>query len=208
LPPSPGSSIPIPLRRAAAGASGEPGLYGLSLTNTGSRLFPPLSHGAGRLHRLVYGIIPSTSMNRDASPSPTALQIARRLVAREVAPGSDAKPEVVAAALQRTCVRVSENLRDSMGEDGSNALLARALSRTEAQHPALTSIRRLNEGGIHLDGVVASVAAQGVAPVTAAVEALLASLVEILGRLVGEDMAIRLIDDEPRSRSSDGTKTP
>lgn len=147
-------------------------------------------------------------VNRDATPTANSLQVARRLLSRESTPESKGKPDVAGAALQRTCVRVSTNLRDSMGEDGSNALLARALSRTEAEHPALKSIRRLNEGGIHLDGVVASVATQGVAPVTAAVEALLASLVDILGRLVGEDMAIRLIDDEPQSRSGDGMKTP
>lgn len=147
-------------------------------------------------------------MNRDASQSPTSLQIARRLLAREAAPGSEAEPEKAGAALQRTCARVSETLRDSMGEDGRNALLVRALARTEAHHPALKNICRLNEGGIQLDGVVASVEAHGVAAVTAAIEALLAALVDVLARLIGEDMAIRLIDnDGPRSRTGDGAQS-
>jgi len=95
-------------------------------------------------------------------------------------------------------------LRDSMGDDGSSALLARALARTEADHPALTNLRRRNEANIHPDGVVASVEAHGIAAVTAAIEALLAALVEILSRLIGEDMAIRLIDqDAPPSRAGD-----
>jgi uncharacterized iron-regulated protein len=111
------------------------------------------------------------------------------------------------AALQRTCLRVSDNLRDSMGDAGCNALLARALARTEADHPALKDIRRLDEDNIHLDGVLASIEAHGVAAVTAAIEALLAALVGILGRLIGEDMAIRLIDhDASRSRAGDGGK--
>lgn len=150
-------------------------------------------------------------MSRDASQSPDSLQIARRLLAREEAPGRGAKPELVGAALQQTCVRVSANLRDSLGEDGANALLGRALARTEADHPALKDIRRLNEGGIHLDGVVASVATHGVAEVTAAVEALLAALVQILGRLIGDDMAIRLVEieyDTPRSAQGVGARRP
>jgi len=148
-------------------------------------------------------------MSEGTASSPTSLQVARRVLARESATGSKAEPKAVGAALQRTCLRVSENLRDAMGEDGSNALLARALARTESEHPALKSAYRRHQGGIHLDGVIASVEAHGVAAVTAAIEALLAALVDILGRLIGEDMAIRLIDqDAPRSRKGNGAKTP
>jgi hypothetical protein len=97
-----------------------------------------------------------------------------------------------------------------MGEDGADALFARALARTESQHPALKNMLRLDEagGGIHLNGVVASVEAHGAAAVNSAMEALLAALVDILGRLIGEDMAIRLIDhDDPRSRPADGAQS-
>ena len=70
-------------------------------------------------------------------------------------------------------------------------------------------IRRLDGDSIYLDGVVASVEAHGVAAVTAAIEALLASVVDILGRLIGEDMAIRLIDqDGPRSRTGGRAEAP
>lgn len=111
------------------------------------------------------------------------------------------------ADLQRTCLRVVENLRDAMGEDGCTALLARALARTEHDHPALKDIRRLNNGGIHLDGVMASIEAHGAAPVTAAIEAMLAALIDVLGRLIGEDMALRIIDqDVPRPRTRDGAQ--
>jgi hypothetical protein len=109
---------------------------------------------------------------------------------------------VIGAALQRTCARVSENVRDAMGDDGWNALLVRAIAQTEPAHPALSNIR-LNEGGAHLDGVVESVEAHGAAVATEAIEALLATLVDILGRLIGEDMALRLIDPDA-SRSGKG----
>jgi hypothetical protein len=140
-------------------------------------------------------------VNRDASQSPPSLQIARRLLALEAAPEKERDPKMIGEALQRTVAHVSEKLRDSMGEDGADALLVRALARTEANHPALKNIRRANEDGAHLDGVVASVEAHGVTAVTAAIEAFLAALVDILARLIGEDMAIRLID-------RDGSRSP
>jgi hypothetical protein len=112
---------------------------------------------------------------------------------------------VIGAALLRTCARVSENVRDAMGDDGWNALLVRAITQTESAHPALSTVRRVNEGSVHLDGVVESVEAHGAAAVTEAIEALLATLVDILSRLIGEDMAIRLIDpDAARSRKGGG----
>jgi hypothetical protein len=116
---------------------------------------------------------------------------------------------MIAAALQHALVRVCANLRDSVGDDGRDALLARALARTESDYPALKDIRRVNNGAIHLDGVVASAEAHGVAAVTAAIEALLAALLEVLGRLIGEDMAVKLLDhDLPGPLPNGGTRTP
>jgi hypothetical protein len=133
--------------------------------------------------------------------STAAQEMARRLLAREMSAAVD--PATVAAALHQTCVRVSANLRDSVGDDGRDALLGRALARTESQHPPLKDIRKLN-GAIHLDGIVASVEAHGVAPVTAAIEAMLTALVDVLGRLIGDDMAMRLLDHDMPGPSPDG----
>jgi hypothetical protein len=138
--------------------------------------------------------------------SPAAQELARRLLARETSTAGE--PAMIAAALQRALVRVSANLCDSLGDDGHSALLGRALARTESDHPALKDLRKLNHGGINLDGIVASVEARGVAPVTAAVEALLAALVDVLGRLIGEDMAMRLLDHDLPGPSADGGTTP
>lgn len=145
-------------------------------------------------------------MNGDASPSVSPqLQIARQILARDLTPDSARSPDAVGAGLQRTLTRLSDSLRDALGDDGCSALLARALARTEQQHPALNSVRRLNDDSIYLDGVVQSVETHGAASVAAAVEALLAALVEILGRLIGEDMTIRIMDyDSSRSRTSEG----
>src|SRR5918992_2575207 len=139
--------------------------------------------------------------------SPAGREMARRLLARETSAALE--PAMVAAALQRVCERVSANLRDAIGDDGRDALLTRALARTESDHPALKDFRKLNHGAIQLDGVVASVEAHGVVPVTAAIEAMLAALLDVLGRLIGEDMAMRLLDQDLAGPSPDGgTRTP
>jgi hypothetical protein len=142
-------------------------------------------------------------MHRNDSSSSASLQFARRLVALDVTAANGGDPRVVGVALQRSCARVLDTLRDSMGEDGSNALLARALARTEAHHPVLKDMRRFSNGGIHLDGVGGTVETRSVAEVTEAVEALLGALVDVLGRLIGEDMAIRIIDHEGRLQNGD-----
>jgi hypothetical protein len=143
-------------------------------------------------------------MNTDEAHSPISRQLARRLLAREVAQVSDGEPEKVGAALTRTFLRVSENLRDSLGDDGWGALLVRALTLAKPQNPALDDLRLLNEGGIHPDAMLASVEAHGVAAVTAAVEALLAALIDILRRLIGEDMTTRIIDHDARRPRAGG----
>ena len=96
-----------------------------------------------------------------------------------------------------------------MGDAGCAALLARALARTEGAHPVLKDLRRRADEGIRLDGIPASAAAHGIESVTAAIEALIAALVDILTRLVGDDMAIRLLDqDDPHPPARGGGREP
>lgn len=120
-------------------------------------------------------------------------EIARALLARDETPGGRSNPELAAASLQRSCVRVCAVLRNAMGVDGSDALLGRALARTQAKHPAIASICR-DARGTELDGVAAAVDKHGIEAVTVAVEALFEALVDVLARLIGEDMVVRLMD--------------
>jgi hypothetical protein len=133
---------------------------------------------------------------------------ARRLLASDAPPEGKDTPAAIAAALQRTCLRVGGNLRDSFGDDGCNALFARAAARAEAQHPTLKDLRRADHDTIHLEGVAGSAALHGVVPVSAAIEALLAALIDILSRLIGDDMATQLIDHEGPRRKGDGAPRP
>jgi hypothetical protein len=104
-------------------------------------------------------------------------------------------------------VTVSEALRASIGDAGCQALLARALAQLEGAHPALTSMRRINDGLIYPEGVAESVEKHGAAAVIAAVEAFIAVLVDVLARLIGEDMAMQVIDhDSMKSPSRNGAE--
>jgi hypothetical protein len=141
----------------------------------------------------------------DADQASASSRIARRVLDREAIPARDGAPAVAAAALQRVCARTLDNLRDAMGVDGCDALLARAVSQATATHPALKDMYRRNAADIRVEDVLATIDAHGLTAITAAVEALLVALIDVLTRLIGEDMAIRLIDhDVPRSRPSGG----
>jgi hypothetical protein len=121
---------------------------------------------------------------------------------------NEAEAEAAGKALQRVCSRLVRTLRDSMGEEGCTALLARALTSTEAAHPALRDIRRIDGEQILLDGVVAGLRVHGLAKVMEGIEALFAALIDILILLIGEDMAVRLVDDGLRPESSGGGRAP
>jgi hypothetical protein len=94
--------------------------------------------------------------------------------------------------LQRSCLRIAENLRDTFGADGCAALLSRAIIAGPSQ-PALATLWRQDGREIFLDGVAAAVDQHGQPQAEAAVAALMAALEEVLGRLVGEDLAMRII---------------
>ena len=132
--------------------------------------------------------------------------MARHLLERETAGVTG--EAAVGAAMQRAYGRVSENLSRSVGEDGYTALLARALTRAQPEHPVWQHIRGGDAGPIHLD-VAAGVSGHGAKAVDRALEALFAALVDILSDLIGADMVRNLLDlDEPRRRIRDNGRRP
>ena len=114
---------------------------------------------------------------------------------------------MAAQALQQSCTRTTDALWRSMGEAGSSALLARAFARAEEQHPTLKTLQRRDGDSIRIDGVAASVDAHGLEEVAAAIEALLTAVIDILTRLIGEDMATRLISGDDIQRPPYGAPT-
>jgi hypothetical protein len=129
---------------------------------------------------------PECPRGRKPGPKPVAPRVG----------DDDSADRLALAAIEFRCRTLSDNLRESLGVDGCSGLLARAIADCQHQHPALKGMRGPDEREIRLQGVSDAVALHGVPAVQAAVEALQRTLAGILARLVGEDMAMRLMDLE------------
>ena len=109
-------------------------------------------------------------------------------------------PDAAALALHRSYARVSDALRNTLGEAGRAALLTRALACTANAHPALKDLHVLDDDAVRLDDIVATIDTYSREAVTAAIAALVGALLAILARLIGADMAMQLIGDGARRR--------
>jgi hypothetical protein len=121
--------------------------------------------------------------------SASASDAARRLWAS--AAGDASAPEDVAAAAARLCAQLSAGLGRWIGGEGYRALLDRSLALARAEHPALGSLS-CDRGDQPV--TPAAVRSHGAAEVAAGMVALVATLIEVLGRMVGEEMAVRLVE--------------
>jgi hypothetical protein len=127
-------------------------------------------------------------------------------VERAIPAPAEATARAAAEALQVSCARITGNLRDMLGVDGCAALLSRSIARVETAHPALAAMWRQDGREIHFDTISAATDSYGYPAVAAAFAALHGALIEVLGRLIGDDMALRIINldalpGEPREGS-------
>ena len=123
------------------------------------------------------------------STSAAATDAASRLWTRAAGDASEA--EDVAAAAEHTCTALRAGLGRWIGVSGYRALLDRALGVARAEHPALGSLPC--HGGDE-PAIAAAVRAHGPAKVAAGMVALVAALIELLGRIIGAEMALRLVE--------------
>lgn len=107
---------------------------------------------------------------------------------------SPGEREISERTIEYRCRQITASLREALGADGSSALLGRALAECELQHPVLKHLRGGDGREIGLDGVSTAVERYGLDKTEAGVDAMLASLAGILGKLIGEDMTMRLLD--------------
>ena len=128
----------------------------------------------------------SESMSQDPRRA-----IARRLIdsRRKERTGADTGARAAAAA----CEHLYRELSRWVGVDGCHALFTRALSQARVEHPALTTIQLHTRSDPYVDGLAATIMASGDADTAEALESMLVRLVELLGRLIGDDMASKLI---------------
>lgn len=123
---------------------------------------------------------------------PPARPIARRLVnsQRSERAGGDTPARAAASA----CDYLYRELSRWVGADGCHALFTRALAQARTESPALGQIQLRARSESYLDGVAETIMAHGDAATAEALESMLVRLVELLGRLIGDDMATKLIE--------------
>lgn len=119
-------------------------------------------------------------------------QLVRRLVERKIAESGGAQGTALAAAL------VAENLCRALsrwiGTDGCHALFVRARADAIADHSALETMELRVREEPYVANVAKSIEELGDPATAQALEAMLAGTVELLGRLIGHEMATNLIE--------------
>jgi hypothetical protein len=155
----------------------------------------------GRVERSRDGGSDEATTGLTPPQSRTAEELARRLLARD-APAKDA-PDAVAAATERVCGRVSATLSRWFGIDGTNALFARAIVQAQADHPILANVRYSRQSAVCLERLAESARIHGADAAASGVAAMLTALIELLGRLIGQDIAMRLVEQSVPADASD-----
>lgn len=123
---------------------------------------------------------------------PPARQLARRVIdGRSDARAPSADSATFAAA---GFDHLYQSLSRWVGLDGCHALFTRALANSRAEHPLLTNIQLRARSTPYLDGVAESVEEHGALETVEALESMLVVLIDLLGRLIGDDMARSLIE--------------
>lgn len=123
------------------------------------------------------------------TPSPAATAAARRLWAR--VSGESEAPEDVATAAERLFTQSREGLGRWIGAEGYRGLHDRALGMARLEHPALHGLSGL--GGDQA-AIAAAVRANGAAQVGDGMVAWVAAMMHVLGRIIGQETAVRLVE--------------
>jgi hypothetical protein len=137
--------------------------------------------------------------------SATATEVARGLWVRDAV--DVGAPEEVTAEAERICAQLQTGLARWVGSAGYRMLVGRALELARPEHPALGKISFNGNDG---EKIAAAVRAHGAAEVTAAIVALVVTMIDLLGRIVGEEMAVELVKQteaaSPGRASNTGTE--
>jgi hypothetical protein len=114
--------------------------------------------------------------------------------------GDARTPEAVAAGADHLWSGLSTRLGRWIGASGYHALLNRALDIARSEHACL---KDLSCGGGEAAIVAMTARTQGAGEVADSMVTVTAGLIDLLGRIVGEDMAIHLVNQvtapSPRS---------
>jgi hypothetical protein len=107
--------------------------------------------------------------------------------------GSDDTARTVADA-EQAARHLVDALTRWFGPYGYHALLTRALVEARGAHPVLGAVIVRSPLEPLLDGLADGARGHGNAAMTTAVTTVLATVIDLLGRLIGEDMALHLVE--------------
>ena len=113
----------------------------------------------------------------------------RRLLRHEAGGAGDAAS--LAAALERACQKLSDELEPLVGRGGVAALLGRAVNLARREFPFMAAARLEPDVAPSFEALHESLRARSPAEVDAASVALLAYLGGLLTNLLGEDLGLR-----------------
>jgi hypothetical protein len=119
-----------------------------------------------------------------------AREIVRRLIDSRRSEGAEGDTSARAAAGDH----LYRELSRWVGSDGCHALFTRALAEARKEYPPLGQIKLRAGSEPYIGGVAETVVAYGDTATAKALESMLVRLVELLGRLIGDDMATKLIE--------------
>jgi len=123
----------------------------------------------------------------------SARDLAARLIGRARKSGRTSATGGV-GAVETAFHLVLAELSRWMGAVGCHALLAQALRKVRADHPALAGVGIVSGPVARLDRLSESVEAHGAKEIAAGLEAALVALLELLGRLIGDDLSTKLVE--------------
>ena len=125
----------------------------------------------------------------DLTPS---RQLAHRVIdACRAKPNSSSDPALFTAA---AVDQLYQDLSRWIGFDGCHALFTRALTQAREDHPLLRTIQLFPRSSPYVLGVTETLVQHGSVKIADALEATLVILIDLLGRLIGEDMTTNLIE--------------
>ena len=124
--------------------------------------------------------------------SPSARHTARRLIESALSERQESADR--AHAVAAACNDLYRGLARWVGPDGCHAVFTRALAQARTGSASLVQIRLRPGADPYVEGVAESILSHGDSDVTDGLESMLVQVVELLERLIGADMATKLIE--------------
>lgn len=138
--------------------------------------------------------------------APGNRDLARRLLTYEAGDVRERPTQVVAAG-ERVLQELTDHLARWFGTDGVDALFARALDRTRIEFPVLVAIVREAPGKVRVGELTDATPSHDPAVLAEGLVALIAAMIGLLERLVGVDMARRLVEQRWPERTAGAPDT-